>query len=307
MIVNASMRSDIVAFYLPWLMNRLKAGYVLVQNPYNNNQISHISLHPEVVDAIVFCTKNPILLVSKVEEIQAMGYHIGCQVTITPYQKDLEPRVYDKSKIILAFKQLSKKLGKEKMIWRYDPIIITNTYTIDYHKQIFRMMCQQLSKYTSTVIISFIDMYQHLKGKFTPLSDIQIKQIAETFGSIAKEYHLRIQTCAEKYDLTKFGIVAGACTSVEWLEQITETTLIIPQNKNRELCRCVQTVEIGGYESCIHGCTYCYACHDEQAIINNYMQHNIHGEMLIGVPPKGAAITKRKMISYIHKQLQLDI
>lgn len=111
----------------------LKVWHVLVKNLYNDKQISRVSLDKEVVEAIIFYTKNPILLISRVEEIRAMGYSIGCQVSITPYQKDIKPRVYNREKIILAFKVLSKKLGKKKLIWRYDPIFINEKYTVEYY------------------------------------------------------------------------------------------------------------------------------------------------------------------------------
>ena len=158
MILNVSGRTDIVAFYSNWFMNRLKEGYVLVRNPYYKTLVSKIYFKD--VDAIVFCTKNPIPILDKLDDINIpFIFH----VTLTPYKKDIEPNVPPKGLIINAIKKLSQKIGKDKLWIRYDPVFINDYYTVDYHIKNFDNMCKLLSGYVNKIIISFLDMYQNVR------------------------------------------------------------------------------------------------------------------------------------------------
>ena len=155
MILQVSGRSDICALYPKWFINRLKAGYVSVRNPYNSQQVSYVEINQDVVDCIAFCTKDPKAIIPYLKEIEQMGYQYFFMVTITPYDKDIEPNVRLKLEIIKTFIELSNLIGKNRIIWRYDPILLNERYTIKFHLQMFEKMCQLLYKYTNTVIISF--------------------------------------------------------------------------------------------------------------------------------------------------------
>ena len=174
MIISASRRTDIPAYYADWFCNRIREGYVCVRNPMNFHQVSRIDLSPDVVDGIVFWTKNPLPLMARLEELR--GYTFYFQFTLTPYGKDVEPCVPSKNDVILpAFQELSRRVGPERVIWRYDPILFTNRYTMDYHITFFSQLARRLEGYTRKCIISFVDLYRNtqtnMKGLgFVPLT-----------------------------------------------------------------------------------------------------------------------------------------
>ena len=157
MIISASRRTDIPTYYSDWFFNRIKDGYVCIRNPMNIHQISKVSLDPTVVDGIVFWTKNPIPMMGRLDELRDYMYYF--QFTVNPYGPDVEQNVPSKSKIIIpTFKELSKKIGKNRVIWRYDPIFLTQKYSIEYHEKFFSKMAEILSAYTDKCIISFLDL-----------------------------------------------------------------------------------------------------------------------------------------------------
>lgn len=307
MIISASVRTDIPALYSKWFIERLKAGYVLVRNPYNNKLISEIDLSTKVVDCIVFCTKDPQNIIKYIDQMDQLGYNYYFMVTLTPYNQTIEPRLRNKNEIIFSFIELSKKIGKDKITWRYDPILINDIYTIDKHIDLFEKMCYKLSPYTNIVIISFIDIYNNIKDKFQPLTISQVETIALAFGNIGKKYGLNIQTCAEKYDLTKFGITNSPCVNQTIIEHIIKAPIEIKSNPNRLHCNCLTMVDIGEYESCNHGCTYCYACKNEGRVKANMLSHDINGELLFGKINEDDKIVKRKVVSNKVTQLKFDL
>ena len=226
MILQVSGRTDICALYPKWFVNRLKAGYVLVRNPYNNQQVSYVEINQDVVDCIAFCTKDPKAIMPYLKEIEQMGYHYFFMVTITPYDKDIEPNVRLKLEIIKTFIELSNLIGKNRIIWRYDPILLNERYTIKFHLQMFEKMCQLLYKYTNTVIISFLDIYKNIVNKFNGLSDEDVYLLADNLGRIAKKYHLEIKTCSEKYHLEQYGIKKGSCLEKSYIEDLIGYSLL---------------------------------------------------------------------------------
>ena len=165
MILNVSGRCDIVSFYTPWFINRYREGYVDVRNPFYNKQVSRIYFKD--VDLIVFCTKNPVPIISYISEIKIP---IIFHVTITPYHRDIEPGVYNKKSIIEAVKKISKIIGKENLYIRYDPIFLSDKYNLGYHLKSFQRLCELLDGYTSHIIISFIDLYKNVKNNLKVLN-----------------------------------------------------------------------------------------------------------------------------------------
>ena len=162
MILSVSRRTDIPAFYGKWFMQRLKEQYVLVRNPFNANLVSRIPLSPSHIDVIVFWTKNSLPFHKYLKDIDNLGYKYYFQYTITPYKKDMEENLLDKKIIINSFQELSTLIGKEKVILRYDPIVLTSSYTIDYHIKAFEKLCNHLKDYTNKIIFSFLDDYKKI-------------------------------------------------------------------------------------------------------------------------------------------------
>lgn len=306
MILQVSGRSDICALYPKWLINRLKEGFVLVRNPYNEHLVSYVELSPDIVDCISFCTKDPKAIMPYLKEIDAMHYQYFFMVTITPYDIDLEPGLRPKLDIMKSFIELSKQLGKERVIWRYDPILLTERYNKKFHEEMFEKMARLLSPYTNTVIISFIDIYKNIVGKFNELSDSDIKELAHKFGIIANKYNLRIQTCSEKYHLEEYGITKGSCLNREYVEKLVGYSLNLKHNSNREYCGCLASVEIGAYSCCNHGCKYCYAC-NHQMVAKNMSLHDESSPMLIGHISNDDKIVKRKVASNKIRQIKFNI
>lgn len=285
MILNISGRCDICAFFSEWLMNRFRAGFVDVRNPFYPKQVSRILLDKEHIDAIIFCTKNPIHMLQYIDELSV--YPFLFHITLTPYKKDIEPNVIDKRELIENIKILSKQIEKSRVVIRYDPILLNETYTIDYHIKLFTRLCKQLQGYTECIITSFIDMKKNTqkhatKYGFRELSDQEVHILAKAMGEIANTYDMQIQTCAENYDLQAYGFSNQECINHEMMYRLTGKLKKYPKNKSREACSCLQNVDIGYYNCCAHFCRYCYANYDEKQVRLNMQQHNPTSTMLIG-------------------------
>lgn len=277
MIISASRRTDIPAFYSDWFFERIKDGYVLVKNPMNSHQIRNVKLTPDVVDCIVFWTKNPEKMLEKLVELK--DYNFYFQFTLTSYGEDIEVNVPHKEKhIIPTFKKLSEKIGKEKVIWRYDPILLNDKYTIQYHIENFEKLAAELSNFTEKCTISFLDFYKktarNLKGlNVEPFDNCKMTELAKGLSQIAKSYNLKIDTCAEEINLEEFGIAHARCIDAELIEKISNRKLKTKKDKNqRKECGCAESVDIGAYNTCFHGCKYCYA---------NSKKHENHAKNLV--------------------------
>lgn len=287
MILSVSRRTDIPAFYAEWFMERLRHNEVLVRNPFNIHSISRIPLSPENVDAIVFWTKNSKPIHRYLDEIDNLKYKYYFQYTITPYKKDLEEEVQDKKEIIETFKKLSKKIGREKVILRYDPVLLNDRYTIDFHKKAFARLCDLLAPYTEKIIFSFLDDYKKISKNIKQfnikeISEDEIYILAEYFADTAKKYNLKIESCAEQIDLERFGINHGKCIDNELIEKITGYKLSVGRDNQRNACGCIKCIDIGEYNTCMHKCLYCYANINKDAAFENYKLHNKTSPLLIG-------------------------
>ena len=293
MILNVSGRTDIIAFYSKWFLNRLKEGYVDVRNPFNPNLVSRINF--EDVDLILFCTKNPIPIVDKLNDIKIPYiFHI----TITPYKNDIEPNLPSKSDIIKAVKKISTTIGIENVYVRYDPIFISEKYNIEYHIKAFTKLCSLLKGYVKTIIVSFIDNYQNVRKnlpylKYRSFTEEDYKLIGESFSKIAKNNNMVVQTCFEERNLTEYGFTKGECMSKELAFKLTGKTYKKWQARKGNACNCVELVDIGVYNSCNHLCKYCYANYDESKVKVNIKNHDVNSSLLIGQLKQSDIINER--------------
>ena len=294
MILNISGRTDIIAFYTEWLMNRLKEGFVDVRNPFNPKMVSRIMM--EDVDLLFFCTKNPIPILDKIKDIKQKVYF---HITLTPYKKDIEPNLPSKKEIIEAIKKLSKIIGKENIVIRYDPILINDKYTVKYHIKAFDKVCTLLDGYTNKILISFIDDYKNVRKnykilKYKKLTEEDYKEIGTSFSKIAKEHNIVVHTCAEKRNLTEYGFIEDECMSKELAFKLTGKIYKKWNARKNVPCKCIEMADIGVYNSCKHFCKYCYANFDEKQVISNYSKHNPKSSLLIGELDKDDIIKIRK-------------
>lgn len=283
MILSASRRTDIPCYYGEWFLNRIKAGAVVTRNPMNPSQTRRIELSPENVDCIVFWTKDAYNFLDKLDELEYMGYKSYFQFTLTPYGRDIEKNLRDKADIEDTLRALGKKLGHERVRWRYDPVILNGNMDIARHAARFGQMCERLCGYVDGVTISFIDNYAKLKTRFPDISAEEMSQIGEAFGQSAERCGMSIYTCCEKADLSKFGIRKGSCIDKSSLEKVCGHPLpALRQDKNqRPGCGCFQSVDIGAYNTCSNGCVYCYANHSRESVIKNTQRHDPLGEELV--------------------------
>lgn len=294
MILNVSGRTDIVAFYSKWFINRYEEGYVDVRNPFYPKRVSRIYFKD--VDLIIFCTKNPIPIVDYLTNIkQPILFHI----TLTPYKRDLEPSVPPKGDIIGSIKKISKIVGIDNIYVRYDPILINNKYTIDYHIKAFKSMCEKLSGYVKHIIVSFIDDYKNVRNnkdtlKLKDFTFDDYKTIGLNFSSIASNYNMTVQTCSEENNLSEYGFIKQDCIGKELAYKLTNKKYKKWNSRNNKYCNCVTMADIGVYNSCKHFCKYCYANYDENKVIYNYKNHNPNSSLLIGELENDDEIIVRK-------------
>ena len=294
MILNISGRTDIVAFYSDWLMNRLNEGFIDVRNPFNPKLVSRIML--EDVDLLFFCTKNPIPILDKIKDIKKKVYF---HITLTSYKKDIEPNVPDKKDIIEAIKKLSNIIGKENIVIRYDPILINDKYTVDYHIKAFDKICELLDGYTNKILISFIDDYKNVRNnykilKYKKLTEEDYKLIGISFSESAKKHNIVVHTCAEDKNLVEYGFIKDECMSRELAFKLTGNIYKKWYARKNVPCKCVEMVDIGVYNSCKHFCKYCYANFSEKEVNDNYNKHNPNSSLLIGELEKDDEIKIRK-------------
>ncbi len=295
MIISASRRTDIPSFYGEWFMNALKRGYVYVPNPYRNGYYSKVCLDKTSADVIVFWTKNPIPFMKYLDGINDMGYPYIFNFTITAYGNECEANLPDKDILMNTFKDISKKIGKSKMIWRYDPIIIDDMYTVKYHAEKFTAMATKLSEYCDRCVISFVDTYTSVSYKgFKNISNEKINQVSELISNIAKSNNLKVYTCSEIVNLDKFGILHGSCIDKDMIENALNCKINIKPEKNqRKECQCLESLDIGTYNSCLNGCGYCYAVRSHKSAMSNMSRHNPNSPVLIGELDENAIITER--------------
>ena len=252
MILNVSGRTDIVAFYSKWFMNRYREGFLDVRNPFQTKLVSRIYF--ENVDAILFCTKNPIPILKDISEIKKpILFHI----TLTPYQKDIEPNVPPKGQIIEAIKKISSMIGKKYVYVRYDPIFLSEKYDINYHIKSFEHLCTLLDGFVEHIIISFLDDYKNV-------------------------HNMTIQTCCEKKNLVEYGFDKKECLSHTLAFQLTGKTNFKTWKARGNNCKCVEMVDVGVYNTCSHFCKYCYANYDEKQVEENRKNHIDTSSLLIG-------------------------
>lgn len=313
MIISASRRTDIPAFYSEWLMNRLNEGYVLAANPRNPVRFSRISLNRQSVDCIVFWTKNPSPMLPKLKEISAMGYPFYFQFTLTPYGQDIEQNLPSKSELLQTFQKLAGILGPKRVVWRYDPVILTPKMDIGYHLRCFEKMAAVLEGCTYRCIFSFLDFYPRIREsikniKAKEIQETDMFQIAEGFSRIAGKHQMQLFTCCEPVDLSKYGVAHASCIDAGMIEVILDCTIHSKKDiSQRPGCGCIESVDIGIYDSCPHRCKYCYAVSAPASIHNNVRNHDPKAPVLFGRLPEKAVITERKMLSVRDGQIRLPI
>lgn len=310
MILSVSRRTDIPAYYSDWFLNRIKEGYICVRNPMNVHQVSKIDINPEFVDCIVFWTKNASPMLDRLDALSDYKYYF--QYTITGYGKDIEPNVPNKKNIILPnFKALSEKIGTDRMIWRYDPIMFSRKYTPEYHLKAFGQISETLQGYTKKCVISFVDKYAKnskniAKANAYELPEDKLREFAGKLAAIAKENGMVTATCAEKLDLQNCGIEHNCCIDKRLIEKIIGLSIQVKKDKaQREECGCMESMEVGSYNTCLNGCIYCYANYSRESVNKNFAKYDPNSPILCDSIGEGDKVTERKVKSLAVLQMSL--
>lgn len=283
MIISASRRTDIPAFYGKWMIHRLQEGYVLVPNPRNLKQIGKVTFSPHTIDCIVFWTKNAAPMLDKLPVIDRLGYRYYFTFTLTPYGRDTERFLPPKKQILETFIRLSDLLGPERVDWRFDPVWLHKKYSLEWHEDAFGNMCRALHAYTKRCIVNFIKPYRHISSSVCAMNESDIVYIARSFARIAKEYNLPLFDCAGRHQLAHAGLQAGSCINREKIEKITGWRIKAEKDTGQpKVCSCIESVDIGVYDTCSHGCLYCYAVTNERAVQYQREAHCPESPLLIG-------------------------
>lgn len=307
MILNTGSRTDIPAFYSEWFYNRIREGYVLARNPYYPSQVTRYALDPDVIDVMVFCTKNPVPMFKNFHLLKP--FNMFWFVTITPYGKEIEPRVPDKERVMDSFLCLSDLVGAKRMSLRYDPIFICEKYSTDFHVRQFEYMAKRLRGSTHQCVVSFIDLYEKTKRNFPQVKAVKPEEqriLIDAFSEIAAENDLQIHLCCENSSLVRSNVDADGCMSQKVLEEAIGCRLIVPKKKGaRQKCSCLLGADIGAYNTCGHGCLYCYADYDMETVRRNMSRHDKKSPFLIGSYQKEDVIKDAKQTSWKDRQMNI--
>ncbi|MBN2550281.1 MAG: DUF1848 domain-containing protein [Anaerolineales bacterium] len=296
MIISASRRTDIPAFYAPWFIHRIRAGFCTVPNPFNPAQVSHVSLLPADVDVIVFWTRNPRPLFPYLDELDQRGYYYYFQYTLLDYPRPLETSTPRLPAALHTFRQLSHRLGPQRLIWRYDPILLTPRTPVQFHLDRYRQIAQALEGCTRRSVISLHDLYPKTKKRLAALKDhgleildpqaLPADQLAELLtglAAIAHQHGLEIFSCAETLDLAPYGIQPGKCIDDDYIHRTFGLQVSSQKDPSqRQACGCVVSRDIGMYDTCLFGCSYCYATTSFTRARRRYTHHNPLSPSLVG-------------------------
>ncbi len=307
MIINTGSRTDTVQYYSDWLLKRFKEGFVYSRNPLFPNIVTRYELNPNILDCVVFCSKNYEPILDRLTEITDK-FNTYFHYTITAYGRDIEPNVPTIDESIETLIKLSKIVGKQRIAWRYDPILLTKKYTKQVHYNTFDYMSKRLSPHIDRCIFSFVDMYKKLETNMPEiiiLNNNDKIEIAKNIGSIAKKHNMIIQTCATIEDFKQFGILQSGCMTSKILGNANNITFKkVRHSGNRQGCKCIENRNIGDYDTCPNGCKYCYANKNPQIAQENYKKHNPNDLMILGNLKPTDEIQQSNQKSYLENFIQ---
>jgi len=305
MIINVGGRTDIVQYFTPWLLRRFEEGYVLSRNPMFPNRVARYELTPDKVDCVMFCSKNYAPILDDLHRITDR-FNTYFFYTITAYGKDVEPGVPTIEESMETLKRLSALVGKKRVVWRYDPVLLTARYTIDVHMDTFSMMCRELAPYVDRCIFSFVQYYDRVPfnmPEIIPFRNDDKERIAEGLGRIAGENGIRIQQCIENADYSKYGITRDACTTLKAVGDANGVSFKDVRHKGmRAGCRCIESRDIGWYDTCLNGCRYCYANTDPLKAFDNHRFHEMDSPLLLGHLNEGDEVYQGNQESFLRKR-----
>lgn len=295
-------------YYFDWFLNRLRDGYVLVRNPTKVGAIRRVPLSPDVVDGIVFWTKNPAPMLDRLPELAAYPYYV--QFAINPYDNEMESALPPREERIETFLRLSEAAGAERTVWRYSPLLLSPKYTPAFHAAQFAEIAERLRGETTTCNLSFLDMYGKIREAMRTMqveetSKGQKRLIAGELAKIAAENGIELRACCDAQLLAE-GIPPARCVSAELLSQIAGKRLSVPKDAHqRPACLCAESVDVGAYDTCPNGCRYCYANHSAATARARSERHDPASPILGDGITQDDRIVDRKCRSHVDRQMTL--
>lgn len=296
MIISASYKTDIPAFYGEWFRNRLDAGFCRMTNPYNRRQKISISLQKDDVDGFIFWTKNLGPFMNVLEEVHARAFPFVVQYTINGYPRALESRVVDAQKAVKNFRSAADIYGSDSMIWRYDTIIFSTLTDADFHRRNFATLVSDLAGSTDEVVVSFMQLYRKTRRNMTeaaregtfmwydPASETKRELLADLV-ELAGAHDMRLSVCTQP-ELMVPGAQEARCVDGERLMKVADQYFRTKIRGMRTGCGCYEAKDIGEYDTCPHGCVYCYAVHQRPLALKRYQSHDPRGEYLYPPNPE---------------------
>ncbi len=309
MIVNTGARTDTAQWYAPWLLRRFAEGFVFVRNPLFPHKVSRLELDPAVVDCVEFCSKNYAPLLPRLGEITGR-FNTHFHYTITAYGRDIEPLVPSIDDSVETLYDLERIVGARRICWRYDPVLLSDTYTIGRHLETFDYLCGRLSGHVDRCIFSFVERYKKLEQNFPELAEITLADrdaLAAGLGHIAAEHGIPIQTCGNNGLWPQYGIAASGCTTLAMLGAANGVEFRELRHKGQRAgCGCFESRDIGAYDSCPNGCRYCYANRSPEKARENYrLNHDPESPLLLGHLADGDEISFADQRSLLKPSQQL--
>ncbi len=286
MIINTGARTDTAQWYAPWLLRRFEEGFVFVRNPLFPHKVTRYELDPAVVDCVEFCSKNYAPLLPGLRMI-VDRFNTHFHYTITAYGRDIEPLVPSIDDSVQILYDLERIVGSRRICWRYDPVLLMGSYTIERHLEIFDYLCGRLAGHVDRCIFSFVELYKKLDHNFPellPLTDEDRDALAHGLGAIAADHGTPIQTCGNNGLWPQYGIRASGCTTLSMLGAANGIEFRELKHKGQRAgCGCFESRDIGAYDSCPNGCRYCYANRDHKKALENYRtNHDPMSPLLLG-------------------------
>ena len=291
-IISASRRTDIPAFYAEWFINRIRAGFCTVPNPVNPHRISNVSLDPNDVDVIVFWTRDPKPLIKRLAELDRRGFRYYFQYTILANPRTIDPKSPPTQRSIETLRSLADQIGPDRVIWRYDPIIITNQSPSHRHLEKISYIASALRGYTKRLVISLLDTYHHTEGRMRSLEKKGLRVsfldgerfpcFIKSIVEIAKANRMEIFSCAEESGLDRLGVASGKCIDDRLIEKVFKIMVTHKKDPHqRPACGCVMSKDIGMYDTCPFHCVYCYATKNIVSVKRNLLKHDPKSPSLI--------------------------
>ncbi len=292
MIISASRRTDIPAFYSKWFINRVRKGWCDVPNPFNRAQVSKVSLAPRDVDAFVFWTRNPRPLIPRLDELDGLGFRYLFLITLIGYPRGIDPRSPGPEVSIANFHDLASRIGPERVTWRYDPILLSDITGPEFHEENFRRIARALRGTTNRCVISFVNVYRKARKRleeavpgglaaFDPGLP-RTSELLRTISAAAREEGMRVFNCAGGHDLSPFGILPSRCIDGEFIGNLFSVPVkAVKDPSQRAECGCTVSRDIGMYDTCLYGCSYCYATSNTERAEANHLSHDPESPSLV--------------------------